>query len=202
MIDHKALNEQQVICSFLVCQNFNEFLTIINQYIKVPIKALMQLKFPNLSSWQSTQQSLQYTRSFKYVFNIHKVQRKKLLGNTLKNKKWPEPGNKLTQKYMAKSIYLSMQTAVITQERNRLFLKTYFVFLQKLKSKSQFTVTALRLQQSGHTQGGPLSATSNCFPGETTQEVKLLQETLNRAPLLEAQTQSYNGPHSYGEFTG
>lgn len=46
MIDHKALDEEQVICFFLVCHNFNEFLTIINQYIKnyplkVPNKALM-----------------------------------------------------------------------------------------------------------------------------------------------------------------
>lgn len=40
------------------------------------------------------------------------------------------------------------------------------------------------MQQRGHTQGGPLAATSNCFPGETTQEVKLLQETLNRAPIV------------------
>lgn len=39
-------------------------------------------------------------------------------------------------------------------------------------------------QQRGHTQGGPLAATSNCFPGETTQEVKLLQEILNRAPIV------------------
>lgn len=39
-------------------------------------------------------------------------------------------------------------------------------------------------QQRGHTQGGPLAATSNYSPGETTQEVKLLQETLNRAAIV------------------
>lgn len=39
-------------------------------------------------------------------------------------------------------------------------------------------------QQRGHTQGGPLAATSNRFPGEAAQEVKLLQETLNRAPIV------------------
>lgn len=32
--------------------------------------------------------------------------------------------------------------------------------------------------------GGALAATFNYFPGETKQEVKLLQETLNRAPIV------------------
>lgn len=48
MIDHKALEEQQVSCFFLFFffYNFSEFLTVINQYIKnyplkIPNKALM-----------------------------------------------------------------------------------------------------------------------------------------------------------------
>lgn len=48
MIDHKVLDELQVIF-FLVCHNFNEFLAIVNPYIKshplkVPNKALMKLR--------------------------------------------------------------------------------------------------------------------------------------------------------------
>lgn len=55
MIGHKALNEEQIICLFLVCHNFNEFWAIINQYmknypLKAPSKAFMYLSSPILSS--------------------------------------------------------------------------------------------------------------------------------------------------------
>lgn len=46
LIGHKALDEERVICFFLVCHNFNEFLAIVNQYkknypLKAPNKAFM-----------------------------------------------------------------------------------------------------------------------------------------------------------------
>lgn len=48
----------------------------------------------------------------------------------------------------------------------------------------------------GYTQGGFIAAISYCFPSDTAREVKLLQETLNRAPIVEFEIQGYNGPHS------
>lgn len=64
---------------------------------------------------------------------------------------------------------------------------------------AQFTVTYCYHPQSWQevTLREPGAAVSYCFPTETRQEVKLLQEALNRAShccLLEIQ--SYNGPHS------
>lgn len=78
------------------------------------------------------------------------------------------------------STYLITQRDVNTSERNLLFLLTYF--------PKTGVDTSLCLSPSGSGKrshmGRASSRHSYCFPGETTQEAKLLQETLNRALIV------------------
>lgn len=83
---------------------------------------------------------------------------------------------------MGKSIHLSIQRDGNTQRET--CFSSEFCFSKNWLVNSNLQLPPNGFQQRGHTQGGPLAATSNCFPGETTQEVKLLQETLNRAPIV------------------
>lgn len=54
----------------------------------------------------------------------------------------------------------------------------------------------------GYTQGGSIAAISYCFPSDTAQEVKLLQETLNRASIvLSLKFRDTMGP-IHAELTG
>lgn len=54
----------------------------------------------------------------------------------------------------------------------------------------------------GYTQGGFIAAISYCFPSDTAQEIKVLQETLNRAPIgLSLKFRDTMGP-IHAELTG
>lgn len=109
--------------------------------------------------------------------------RKRILTKTCKNIKWPEPGKQADVHTYVKIYIFECAERLNTQERET----GYSLELILCFSKNWRVNSSLQSPPSGwwgHTQGGPRAATSNCFPGETTQEVKSPQETRNRAPIV------------------
>lgn len=112
------------------------------------------------------------------------MQRERKLRHAWKSINGQSLEKKLADTRVGKSTYLSMNRNINTPEY--VLPPNLVCFSKNRRINHSFQSPRSGSQQRGHTWGwgGNLAATSNCFLSETKQEVKLHQETLNRAPIV------------------